>query len=935
MRILSKFYLLALLTVAFSCATPENEEDSLYQGFQNPPAQARPFVRWWWNGNKITGDELIRELDILKKAGFGGIEINPIAFPEPADDLGIESLEWLSAEWNEMVKLASTEAKQRDMITDIIVGSGWPFGGEFLKPDQLIQRVIIDQIELEGPVQVQENLNSMLEKLKPRHREGTVENALSNELMFISLVPAKATSIDQVQDLTAEWDNQNGLNYELPAGKYELIYGIRQTGHREVMHGTLGAAGPVMDHYRAEVVEDYLGRLKKIESDTGLPLDSLIRALFCDSIELAGANWTDGLADKFESVYGYALKPFYPFIFHHPYEGYTGNNYNQKFKDELSRVRYDYNRLLVKEFLDNFTRTFQKFSTENKLLARYQAYGTPFLMGMVEGNMITDIPESNNWIYSAPMDTPKWVWNKPHGYMIWNMYAASGGHLAGRKIISCEAMTNTRGVFKTTLEDIKQADDMNFITGINHSVLHGFNYSPPEAGFPGWVRYGAYFNAQNTWWPYLNHWTDYNARLSYILQETKPIKQIAILAPTTDFWSEIGLTRTPFHTTPWYVHELWESLSQNGSSCDYVNEDVIQNATMEEGMMKYGPMDYQVLILASNKSMNPVTANAILQFVESGGKLVLLDNIPSRSPSKANASQNDQEVKKAFDKIQNDFEEKFFYRSVPAQQQGDLLEFTGKLIKEVNIQPDVLIENPDPDIYQIRHQDQNRDVYFFVNSHRKENATITISFPGQEKSAWLWDPETGKRSFLAESSQLDNFKLYFKPLESKLIVFDDQKGEQMPAPLNADENKSIELENEWKLNFSHFDNSSKSLTTNELSDFSRQDDSFFNAFAGVVTYKTNFNSVENFTMLDLGNDNQGITEVILNGEKVGINWYGQARFNLAPYLKQGENELEIRLTTTLSNYAQQLEDPVAQRWTNGHELVSAGLKGPVRLLHTK
>ncbi len=46
-------------------------------------------------------------------------------------------------------------------------------------------------------------------------------------------------------------------------------------------------------------------------------------------------------------------------------------------------------------------------------------------------------------------------------------------------------MTNTKGVFKTSLDEIKQHDDMNFITGINHSVLHGYNYSPVEAGFPG------------------------------------------------------------------------------------------------------------------------------------------------------------------------------------------------------------------------------------------------------------------------------------------------------------------------------------------------------------------------------------------------------------------------------------------------------------------
>jgi hypothetical protein len=69
--------------------------DGLFDLFQTPPVTARPFVRWWWNGDKVTASELLRELDVLKEAGIGGVEINPIEFPV-ADDLAIPSLPWLS-----------------------------------------------------------------------------------------------------------------------------------------------------------------------------------------------------------------------------------------------------------------------------------------------------------------------------------------------------------------------------------------------------------------------------------------------------------------------------------------------------------------------------------------------------------------------------------------------------------------------------------------------------------------------------------------------------------------------------------------------------------------------------------------------------------------------------------------------------------------------
>ncbi len=50
-----------------------------YKGFKNPPDPARPFYRWWWNGNRITAAEIIRELKLIKSSGAGGVVINPIA----------------------------------------------------------------------------------------------------------------------------------------------------------------------------------------------------------------------------------------------------------------------------------------------------------------------------------------------------------------------------------------------------------------------------------------------------------------------------------------------------------------------------------------------------------------------------------------------------------------------------------------------------------------------------------------------------------------------------------------------------------------------------------------------------------------------------------------------------------------------------------------
>jgi hypothetical protein len=118
---------------------------------------------------------------------------------------------------------------------------------------------------------------------------------------------------------------------------------------------------------------------------------------------------------------------------------------------------------------------------------------------------------------------------------------------AGKKIVSCEEITNTTLVFNTTLEQVKICGDQSNLSGVNHSILHGFNYSPAEVPFPGWVRYGTFFNERNPWWPYFKQWSAYKARISTILQETEAFADIAVLHPLADMWSIHGPQRDPFH----------------------------------------------------------------------------------------------------------------------------------------------------------------------------------------------------------------------------------------------------------------------------------------------------------------------------------------------------------------------------------------------------
>src|SRR5262249_6846465 len=58
---------------------------ALESAFRNPPEDCRLMMRWWWFGAAVTHDELLRELQVMKKAGIGGVEVQPV-YPLTLDD---------------------------------------------------------------------------------------------------------------------------------------------------------------------------------------------------------------------------------------------------------------------------------------------------------------------------------------------------------------------------------------------------------------------------------------------------------------------------------------------------------------------------------------------------------------------------------------------------------------------------------------------------------------------------------------------------------------------------------------------------------------------------------------------------------------------------------------------------------------------------------
>jgi hypothetical protein len=108
------------------------------------------------------------------------------------------------------------------------------------------------------------------------------------------------------------------------------------------------------------------------------------------------------------------------------------------------------------------------------------------------------------------------------------------------------------------------------------------------------------------------------------------------------------------------------------------------------------------------------------------------------------------------------------------------------------------------------------------------------------------------------------------------------------------------------------------------------------AFSGAAVYTTTFEARSaGAVVLDLGEVRE-TSEVTLNGEPLGVRWYGRHRYDLAGRLEPGGNDLEITVTTLAFNhYRAQGDDPMVQHWMSRSRQegpLPSGLLGPVRLL---
>lgn len=902
--------ILCLLICAVACAhaEPPGGADSAFRFstvaearryLAAPPDEARPMVRWWWFGPAVVKPQLEREMLAMKQGGFGGFEIQPV-YPMELDDpaRGIRNLPYLSADFLDAVSFVNQKAHENNLRVDMTLASGWPYGGPHVPVTEAASRLRV------APVTLPAGADSVA--LPPI---GGGEKLVAT---FAGAGDAKqfdATRLAMIAPVLA-----NG-RAQVPAAANErvVVFYIASRTGQQVKRAAVGAEGFVLDHLSRTAIDHHLRQVAE-------PLlkafgDRPPYAVFSDSLEVYGTDWTDDFLAEFQRRRGYDLTPHLPLV-------YSGQG------PDAGALRRDWALTQTELVNERYLTPVDAWAKQHRTRFRSQTYGEPAVS--LSSNRLVALPEGEGPQFRE---------------FSFTRLATSAGHLYGRNVISAETWTWLNSpAFAATPLDMKVEADRMLLQGVNLFIGHGWPYTPPGVQEPGYAFYAAaVFNNHQPWWSVMPDVNAYLQRTSYLLRQGEPANDVALLLPNDDVYAESKPAKVSLsaemhrHVTPVVMEQILDA----GHNVDFLDDEALRDSGKR----------YPLIVLPHATRMSVDTLERLIKHVRGGGKLIAVGGKPSLAPGYLDAAAQTKRVRQLSDQL-------FALPGVSVvTEEGALGAAVGKAIA-----PDFAVASQAASIGFIRRKLADGDVYFIANTSNREVRTSATIAARRASAAW-WNPHDGS---VTPAMVRPSLELTLAPYESRVLVLSDSAS-AMPEPVASRIATLADL-GDWQLSFPGAAGAlAQPRTLTRLTSWT--DDPATRYYSGIGIYSKTVKldaaqlQAQRIT-LDFGEGtplestakvpagmramlDSPIREaavVYVNGQRAGAVWHPPYRVDVGKLLKPGDNRIEVQVANLSLNMLAGQERPdyrllwarYGQRFVpQDTHLISprpSGMLGQVRLL---
>ena len=873
--------LVPALLVILSCSCTQDPLPSGENGSSAWPeatASMKPWTRWWWMGNAVDPENLTRRLEEFAEAGIGGVEITPIYGARGYEDKFIRHL---SGEWMQMLIHTLDEADRLGLGVDMILGTGWPYGGPQVDTSFAAGKLYIKSFALgegERIVQaIQVAADEQPELAQVQYLYAFYEDGEKQDLTGM----LQGNRIDWTADKDCE--------------VYAIING--KTG-QQVKRSAPGGEGFVLDHFSAEALEDYLVPYEMAMS----PAHDKLRAVFNDSYEVYHADYTPAFFDEFLARRGYDLADHLR-TFH---SGPTG--------EDLTRIISDYRLTLSDLLMEDFAVDWTDWASGQTFKSKFQAHGCP-------GNLIdlyasSDIPEIESF-YATKFDIPGYRWeesdaNQAYPDLIMFKFASSAANIAGKPLTSAETFTWLREHFKTALSQCKPELEQLFLGGVNHTFFHGSTYSPDEAGWPGWKFYASVnFTPNYTIWRDAPYLFSYITRCQSLLQSGEPDNELLIYWPfydvlDVDMGEELLLQLGIHNREEWLTfspfYELATDLIEKGYSVDFISDSYLAEAREKNGHIQVPGGRYRALIVPDCRNM-PLPTFGYLTRLHDNGANVFFTGLPETVPGYHNHVERSAKLQEMIEREKG---------------QLAITDIIDQVLANMGIEREILV---DSGLDFIRRKINGGKIYYLVN-HTPNNIDEYITISSPAKSVLIMDPltgNTGKASILPRKENTDVL-LQIKPGQTLFLRTFDENIDTPAWNYFTEAGDPIELQGLWNVSFVSGEPSIPGdIRMQELQSWTGYGKET-EAFSGTARYSIQFEIPDPAItewLLDLG-DVRESARIWINGKYLDCLWSNPFEIRLGG-LPAGTNTLGIEVTNLSANRLRDLERS-GREWKTFYEI---------------
>ena len=648
--------------------------------------------------------------------------------------------------------------------------------------------------------------------------------------------------------------------------------------------------------------EGYVGMLSE-----GVLKDGLLGGLLLDSWECNTQTWTVKMEQEFERVTGYELREWLPAVI-----GYVIDD-----PETTSRFLLDWRTTIGDLYANKFYRRMAELGHEKGLSVMYEtAAGDVFPADILEYFKYADVPMCEFWhpFSNGYVGDLNFKPIKP---------TASAARIYGKPRVNAESFTSFNLTWDEHWQMLKEVADFNAVEGVTHNVFHTYTHNPQidylKPGTSFGAKIGTPFLRGQTWWQYMPEFTTYLARSSYMLERGRAVSDVL-----------------------WYLgDEINHKPSQKypfpeGYRFDYCNPDVLLNRlSVKDGrLVTPEGYSYSMMWIPDNKRMLPETLEKLYELIKQGAVVV------ASAPKGLATLRGDKATEKRFAKAVSAIWGK-------AQKGGVTRIGSGAILSDVELSDAIEMLGMKPnvkgDVRWIHRNVEGADIYFVTPQ-------LEHSFDGQvlfraKGNVEIWDPVTGSHSSVDSCLEGEYTVVDIKLPQSGSCFVVIHDGEKLPVAKQYVESATKPIDGEWTLSFPEGWGLSSDVKVELLKAWKDLDiPAETKAFSGSAKYSKKFVADKSVkasdrVMLDLGKVDM-IAAVKLNGKSLGTLWCAPYMIDITEALVDGENELEVVVTSTWFNrlvYDAALPEAERKTWTvagpsANNKLRETGLMGPVRLV---